>query len=181
MKPELIKCDDKELVSRILSSSSKERAFSELLDFMHEPIYFHLRKMLGNHDDASDATQNTFIQVHKSLAKFEFKSKLSTWIYSIATRKGIDLIRKRKQFISLEDAEFSLLEDSYFDGDSITTNLYAAVLTLPTKQRVVFVLKYFEDLDYKTISEVTGTSVGALKASYHQAKEKIKPLLISKV
>lgn len=181
MKVDIIKCDDKDLVNRILNERTKERAFSELLGYMHEPIYFHLRKMLGNHDDAADATQNTFIQVHTSLSGFKFKSKLSTWIYTVATRRGIDIIRKRKAFVSIEDAEYQLESDVYFDGNEASTKLHAAILTLPAKQRAVFILKYFEDLDYKSISEATGTSIGALKASFHHAKEKIKPLLISQV
>lgn len=181
MKTELIKCDDKDLVERILNKSTKDRAFRELLGYMHEPIYFHLRKMLGNHEDAADATQNTFIQINSSIASFKFKSKLSSWIFTIATRKGIDLIRKRKQHLSIEDAEHSLEADIYFDGDSASKKLHSAILTLPAKQRAVFILKYFEDLDYKSISEATGTSVGALKASFHHAKEKIKPLINSQV
>lgn len=179
MKTDLIKCKDKDLIDRILNPSTKEKAFRELLKYMHEPIYFHLRKMLGNHEDSADATQNTFIQVNSSLSSFKGASKLSTWIYTIATRKGIDLIKKRKYFLSIEDTEQSLLSDSYFDGNEAQIKLLAAILTLPAKQRAVFVLKYFEDLDYKSISEATGTSIGALKASFHHAKEKIKPLINS--
>lgn len=179
MKVDLIKSDDKDLVKRMLDPAYEERAFSELLSCLHEPIYFHLRKMLGNHEDAADATQNTFIQVHSSIKNFKFKSKLSTWIYTIATRKGIDLIRKRKTFASIEDAERHLEADSLFDSDDLSAKLHAAILTLPAKQRAVFVLKYFENLDYKSISEATGTSIGALKASFHHAKEKIKPIVTS--
>ena len=175
---------DKTLVNALVSSNNTIRndAFNSLLETIHQPIYFHLRRILGNHEDAADATQNTFIKVHTSLNTFRFKSKLSSWIFSIASRQGIDLIRKRRnEEVTFEDHITHLESDVYFDGDNAAVLLHAAVLTLPEKQRTVFVLKYFENLDYKSISECTGTSIGALKASFHHAKEKIKPLLNSNV
>jgi RNA polymerase sigma-70 factor (ECF subfamily) len=174
---------DKTLVNALISSKNTIRnpAFNSLLDTLHQPIYYHLRRLLGNHEDAADATQNTFIKVHTSLNTFRFESKLSSWIFSIATRQGIDLIRKRKEEVTFEDHLACLESDVFFDGDEASTRLQAAVLSLPDKQRAVFVLKYFEGHDYKSISECTGTSIGALKASFHHAKEKIKPLLISNV
>ena len=175
---------DKILVNALVSSNNTIRndAFNSLLETIHQPIYFHLRRILGNHEDAADATQNTFIKVHTSLNTFRFESKLSSWIFSIATRQGIDLIRKRRnEEVTFEDHITHLESDVYFDGDNAAVLLHAAVLTLPEKQRTVFVLKYFENLDYKSISECTGTSIGALKASFHHAKEKIKPLLNSNV
>ena len=175
---------DKTFVNALISSKNniRDRAFNTLLDTLHQPIYYHLRRLLGNHEDAADATQNTFIKVHTSLNTFRFESKLSSWIFSIATRQGIDLIRKRrKEEVTFEDHLAYLESDVFFDGDEASTRLHAAVLTLPDKQRAVFILKYFEGLDYKSISECTGTSIGALKASFHHAKEKIKPLLILNV
>jgi len=175
---------DKTFVNALISSKNniRDRAFNTLLDTLHQPIYYHLRRLLGNHEDAADATQNTFIKVHTSLNTFRFESKLSSWIFSIATRQGIDLIRKRrKEEVTFEDHLAYLESDVFFDGDEASTRLHAAVLTLPDKQRAVFILKYFEGLDYKSISECTGTSIGALKASFHHAKEKIKPLLIINV
>ena len=175
---------DKTLVNALVSSNNTIRndAFNSLLETIHQPIYFHLRRILGNHEDAADATQNTFIKVHTSLNTFRFKSKLSSWIFSIATRQGIDLIRKRRnEEVTFDDHITHLESDVYFDGDNAAVLLHAAVLTLPEKQRTVFVLKYFENLDYKSISECTGTSIGALKASFHHAKEKIKLLLNSNV
>ena len=169
---------DENLLNALISSNNRIRneAFNALLETLHQPIYFHLRRILGNHEDAADATQNTFIKVHTSLNTFRFEAKLSSWIFSIASRQGIDLIRKRRsEEVEFEDHVTHLESDVYFDGD------HAAVLTLPEKQRIVFVLKYFEGLDYKSISECTGTSIGALKASFHHAKEKIKPLLNSSV
>jgi RNA polymerase sigma-70 factor (ECF subfamily) len=141
-----------------------------------------LRRLLGNHEDAADAAQTTFIKVHTSLHTFAFKSKLSSWIFTISTRQGLDLIRRRR--VTEDDFETHLAclqSDLYFDGDEATARIHAAVLTLPDKQRAVFILKYFEGLDYKSISEATSTSVGALKASYYHAKQKIKPLLLSNV
>jgi len=174
-----------EILLNALSSSNntiRDDAFNALLETLHQPIYFHLRRILGNHEDAADATQNTFVKVHTSLNTFRFEAKFSSWVFSIATRQGIDLIRKRRsEEVPFEDHVTHLESDVYFDGDKAAVLLHAAVLTLPEKQRTVFVLKYFEGLDYKRISECTGTSIGALKASFHHAKEKIKPLLNSHV
>ena len=172
---------DREIVAELNSNDEIKRnhAFKVLLDTLQQPIYFHLRRLLGNHEDAADASQNTFVKVYTSLHSFEFKSKLSTWIFTVATRQGLDLIRKRKNTESdFEIHLINLQSDIYFDGNSATEKIYAAVLSLPEKQRAVFILKYFEDLDYKTISEATNTSVGSLKASYHHAKEKIKLLIV---
>jgi RNA polymerase sigma-70 factor (ECF subfamily) len=172
---------DEELIEAITSPYTREIAFKALLDNLHKPIYFHLRRLMGNHEDAADATQNTFIQVFTSISSFKFNSKLSTWIFTIATRKGLDLLKKRKQTTSIDEAMLSLSFDTYFDSDDLSTKLQAAVLTLPPKQRAVFTLKYFEGLDYTSISLATGTSVGALKASYFHANKKIKPYLINSV
>jgi len=175
---------DREIVAELTSNDeiNRNRAFKVLLDTLQKPIYFHLRRLLNNHEDAADASQTTFIKVYTSLHSFAFKSKLSTWIFTIATRQGLDLIRKRK--VTEADFETHLVNiqsDIYFDGNSAAEKLHAAVLSLPEKQRAVFILKYFEGLDYKSISEATDTSIGSLKASYHHAKQKIKPLLLHNV
>ena len=175
---------DRDLVLALSSddNTTRNHAFNVLLDTLQHPIYFHLRRLLGNHEDAADAAQTTFIKVHTSLHTFAFRSKLSSWIFTISTRQGLDLIRKRR--VTEDDFETHLAclqSDLYFDGDEATARIHAAVLTLPDKQRAVFILKYFEGLDYKSISDATSTSVGALKASYYHAKKKIKPLLLSNV
>ena len=175
---------DRDLVLALSSDddTTRNHAFNVLLDTLQQPIYFHLRRLLGNHEDAADAAQTTFIKVHTSLHTFDFRSKLSSWIFTISTRQGLDLIRKRR--VTEDDFETHLAclqSDLYFDGDEATARIHAAVLTLPDKQRAVFILKYFEGLDYKSISDATSTSVGALKASYYHAKKKIKPLLLSNV
>jgi RNA polymerase sigma-70 factor, ECF subfamily len=175
---------DRDIVAELTSNDKTicNRAFKVLLDTLQKPIYFHLRRLLGNHEDASDASQTTFVKVYTSLHSFAFKSKLTTWIFTIATRQGLDLIRKRK--VTEADYETHLVNlqsDIYFDGNSAAEKLHAAVLSLPEKQRAVFILKYFEGLDYKSISEATNTSIGSLKASYHHAKQKIKPLLLHNV
>jgi RNA polymerase sigma-70 factor (ECF subfamily) len=141
-----------------------------------------LRRLLGNHEDAADAAQTTFIKVHNSLHTFAFKSKLSSWIFTISTRQGLDLIRKRRTTeVDFETHLANIQSDIYFNGNEATEKIHAAVLSLPEKQRVVFILKYFEGLDYKSISDATNTSVGSLKASYHHAKQKIKPFLLFNV
>jgi len=178
---------DRDIVEALSSdnNSVRNQAFEALLDTLQKPIYFHLRRLLGNHEDAADASQTTFIKVHTSLNTFAFKSKLSSWIFTIATRQGLDLLRKRR---SNQDFEYdfdkhliTLQSDIFFEGDQIEQIFQAAVLSLPEKQRAVFILKYFENLDYKTISAATNTSIGALKASYHHAKKKIKPFILSYV
>jgi len=175
---------EKDLVFALTSvdETTRNRAFNTLLDTLQKPIYFHLRRLLGNHEDAADASQTTFIKVYTSLHTFAFKSKLSTWIFTIATRKGLDLIRQRRTSeVDFETHLVNIQSDIYFNGEEATEKLHAAVLSLPEKQRVVFILKYFEGLDYKSISDATNTSVGSLKSSYHYAKQKIKPFLLINV
>jgi RNA polymerase sigma-70 factor (ECF subfamily) len=175
---------DRDLVLALSSDddTTRNHAFNVLLDTLQQPIYFHLRRLLGNHEDAADAAQTTFIKVHNSLHTFAFKSKLSSWIFTISTRQGLDLIRKRRTTeVDFETHLANIQSDIYFNGNEATEKIHAAVLSLPEKQRVVFILKYFEGLDYKSISDATNTSVGSLKASYHHAKQKIKPFLLFNV
>ena len=140
----------------------------------------YIRKIVLFHEDANDVTQNTFIKVWKNLHKFKGDSKIYTWIYTIATNESINFLNKKKKhyFESLDLVSYRLFEnfsaDSYFDGDDIERKLQEAILTLPTKQRITFNMKYFDKMKYDEISEILGTSVGALKANYHHAKNKIE-------
>ena len=145
-----------------------------------ERLYWHIRKMVVEHEDANDVIQNTLIKVFRSIHKFEGKSALYTWLYRIATNEAITFLnsRKKKATADLDDEEYNLgnrLEaDEYFDGDEVQVQLQVAMKKLPEKQRLVFHLRYFEELPYQEISEVLETSVGALKASYHHAVKKIE-------
>ena len=145
-----------------------------------ERLYWHVRRMVFEHDDANDVIQNTFIKVYKSINKFEGKSKLYTWLYRIATNEAITFLnkKKKKSTASLDNEENNLdnqlKADEYFDGDEIQRKLYEALDQLPEKQKAVFNLRYFEAMSYAEMSEVLQTSVGGLKASYHHAVKKIE-------
>ncbi|MBI3233339.1 MAG: RNA polymerase sigma factor [Bacteroidetes bacterium] len=139
-----------------------------------------MRKILINHDDADDVTQNTFVRIYYALDAFREESKLYTWIYRIATNEAITFINKKKAslYTDWESVEYQLSEnlvnDPYFDGNQVQLKLQQAILTLPEKQRIVFNMKYFDQMKYEDMSEVLETSVGALKASYHHAVKKIE-------
>jgi len=146
-----------------------------------QKIYWHVRRMVIDHDDADDVVQDIFVKVWKNLGNFREDSQLYTWLYRIATNECITFLnkKKQKQNVSLDDdttaylAE-TLADGNYFNGDKAQMKLQQALLTLPEKQKLVFNMKYFEDMKYEEISDVLGTSVGALKASYHLAVKKIE-------
>lgn len=159
---------------------TKERAFREILSNYQERIYWHVRKMVISHDDADDVTQEAFIKVYRGLDNFREDSQLFTWIYRIATNEALNHLKKQKRrtTLSLDDAENELenhlTSGTDINGDEIQMKLQKALLKLPEKQRLVFNMKYFDDLKYDEISAITETSVGALKASYHIAVKKIE-------
>lgn len=146
-------------------------------------VYWHVRKMVIDHDDADDLTQEVFIKIHKYIENFREDSQLFTWIYRIATNECLTFLDKKKRrfFLPIGDVEGELTQklesSSQISGDEIHLKLQKALLKLPDKQRLVFNMKYYEDLSYEEISEITTTSVGALKASYHHAVKKIEELL----
>ncbi|MDA9773753.1 sigma-70 family RNA polymerase sigma factor [Saprospiraceae bacterium] len=171
---------EEELIRQLKNTKSRNRAFAELLTQYQERVYWHIRKIVLIHEDADDAVQNTFVKVFKNIDSFKGDSKLYTWIFRIATNESISLINKRKKkrvesIDSGDGAEVvkALKSDSFFSGDEITTNLMNAVATLPEKQRLVFQMKYFDDMPYKQIAGILGTSEGGLKASYHHATKKV--------
>ncbi len=170
---------DKELV-RLLQAGTDERAFRALVEKYQERLYWHIRRMVGGHEDANDVVQNTFVKVFRSIQKFKGQSALYTWLYRIATNEAISFMnkRKRKQTSSISDEEAGLENqlkaDPYFDGDEVQIKLKQAIQSLPEKQQLVFNLRYYEEMSYKEISQVVGTSVGGLKASYHHAAKKIE-------
>lgn len=139
--------------------------------------------MVTSHDDANDVVQNTFIKVYKSIEKFNKDSKLYTWMYRIATNESLTFLKKRKkkQTESIDGEEYSLENvlsfDPYFDGNAAEIILQKAILILPDKQKAVFNLRYYDEMSYKDMSESLGTSVGALKASYHHAVKKIEDFI----
>ncbi len=158
---------------------AKERAFEAFLDAWHARLYRYIRRMMGNHEDAADVTQETLIQVYRSAERFEGRSAFSTWVYTIASRKALDALEKRNRHRTLEfdeafaQARTTLATDVLFTGDEIERRLHAAVVALPPRQRQVFTLRYFEALPFADIAEMTDLTEGALKASYHHAVKKI--------
>lgn len=173
--------EDAQIISMFADERTREAAFSQLLKKYQQKIYWHVRRMVIDHDDADDVTQDIFVKVWRNLEKFREDSQLYTWLYRIATNECITFLnkKKQKQNVSLDDENSSYLAETladgqYFNGDKAQMMLQQALLTLPEKQRLVFNMKYFEDLKYDEISEILGTSVGALKASYHLAVKKIE-------
>ncbi|CAM3601379.1 MULTISPECIES: RNA polymerase sigma factor [Sphingobacterium] len=173
--------DDALIIAKFAEESTREEAFRLLLKKYQQKIYWHVRRMVIDHDDADDVVQDIFVKVWKNLGNFREDSQLYTWLYRIATNECITFLnkKKQKQNVSLDDdttaylAE-TLADGNYFNGDKAQMKLQQALLTLPEKQKLVFNMKYFEDMKYDEISEVLGTSVGALKASYHLAVKKIE-------
>ena len=174
---------DKEILELFRTDERKEYAFNLIVRRYQERLYWHIRRILIDHDDADDILQNTFIKAWNGLETFREASALFTWLYRIATNEALTFLKqkKRKYFLPLIDVEKQLSNsietDAYFDGDKLQTLLQKAILTLPEKQRIVFNMKYFEEMKYEEIASVMNTSVGALKASYHHAVKKIEKYL----
>jgi len=171
-----------EQITLLLGNKKKlDLAFNAVVDAYQQRLYWHIRRMVLDHDDANDVLQNTFIKIWKGLGNFKGNSKVYTWAYRIATNESITFLNKKREDISFDLVEFSVSKnleaDVYFDGDEIERKLYAAIHTLPEKQKAVFNLKYFDELKYTEISEILETSVGGLKASYHHAVKKIEEFL----
>ena len=173
---------DKELLSMLREPKTQRAGFSVLVSQYSESLYWKVRRIVIDHDDANDVLQNAFIKAWSNLDTFQGKSTLTTWLYRIAINEALDFMRKKKQStqVSTDDEPAiasRLMADTYFDGDEAQAELQAAVATLPDVQRTVFTLKYYEDMKYSEISQILHTSEGALKASYHLAVKKITNIL----
>jgi RNA polymerase sigma factor (sigma-70 family) len=174
---------DKELLSLFRNPDQRNYAFNLIVRKYQERLYWHLRKIVIVHDDTDDLLQDTFIKAWKGLANFREESQLYTWLYRIATNEALSFLKnKRKKYLlPIVDVEKELssgLEsDSYFDGDELQKRLQTAILKLPEKQRLVFNLRYFDEMKYEDMAKILDTSVGALKASYHHAAKKIETML----
>lgn len=157
---------------------SRTAAFEQIVRQYSEPLYWQIRRMTDSHDDADDVLQNTFIKAWTHLDDFRGEAKLSTWLYRIALNETLNFLQRKKISVRLDaDTETALGDrlatDPYFDGDETERRLQQAIDLLPDKQRMVFTLKYFQEMKYEEMSDVLQTSVGALKASYHHAVKKI--------
>lgn len=177
--------DEKEFIQELLNPKTQNTAFQKLLFEYQKPLYNHIRNIVLNHNDADDVLQNTFIKVFQYLKNFKGESKLFSWMYRIATNEALTFLSQKGKLSGVSSEELqnktinNLKSDSYFDGDEIQLKLQKAIITLPEKQQLVFRMKYFEELKYEDMSEILGTSVGALKASYHHAVKKIEAFITS--
>lgn len=171
------------LVEALKNPKTREQAFRKLVETYHKPLYFHIRGMVLDHDDADDVLQNTWVKIYRNIENFRGESKLYSWFYRIASNESITFLQskakkmqKTSDSLILERVE-GLADDPFFDGDEIQLKLQKAISKLPSKQQTVFKMRYFEALSYEQISEILSTSVGALKASYHHAVKKIEDFL----
>tara|TARA_B100000768_G_scaffold147408_1_gene140898 strand:- start:5878 stop:6516 length:639 start_codon:yes stop_codon:yes gene_type:complete len=176
----LVLIDEIALVEELQNIQTKEKAFRILIKEYKERLYWHIRRIVISHDDADDVLQNTFIKVFKGIDNFKQDSKLYSWMYRIATNESITFINKRARERNIDITEMkqklvsNLQSDKWFSGNDIELILQEAVATLPEKQQLVFNMKYFDHMKYQEISEILGTTVGGLKASYFHAVKKIE-------
>jgi RNA polymerase sigma-70 factor (ECF subfamily) len=176
---------EKYFINELLEPKTQNTAFEKLLRDYQKPLYNHIRNIVINHDDTDDVLQNTFIKVFKNLKNFKGESKLYSWMYRIATNEAITFLNKKakRNSNSNEAMQINIIEnlesDVYFDGNEMQIKLQKAIALLPEKQQLVFKMKYFEEIKYEYMSEILGTSVGALKASYHHAVKKIEEFMKS--
>ncbi len=178
--------NDQQLTNLLKNSATVNEGFRLLIEQYKERLYWHIRRLVNNHEDTNDVLQNVFVKVYKNIKNFKGTSKLYTWLYRIATNEAITLINKNKKRTTedIDDPDHgvaaALSADPYFDGDEIVLKLKAAIEQLPEKQKLVFNMRYYDEFTYKEISEILETSVGGLKASYHHAVKKIEAILIEK-
>ncbi len=177
--------EEKEFIQNLLNPKTQNEAFQKLLLEYQRPLYNHIRNIVLNHDDTDDVLQNTLVKVFQNLKKFKGESKLFSWMYRIATNEAITFINKKakqngttSEFLQAKIVE-NLEADSLFDGDAIQIKLQKAIVNLPEKQQLVFKMRYFEEIKYEEMSTILGTSIGALKASYHHAVKKIEIFMIN--
>ena len=177
--------DDQAILERFKNVDTKESAFTELVKKYQEKLYWHIRRMVIVHDDADDVLQNVFIKLWKGLENFREDSQLYTWLYRIATNESITFLeqRKKRSMISISEEENGLANqlkaDENFDANKLEWKLQLGIQQLPEKQRVVFNLRYYDEMPYEEMSKVLDTSVGALKASYHHAAKKIEDYILN--
>jgi len=178
--------NEQALLQDLRNLKTRHKAFTQLVSQNSEKVYWIVRHIVGTHEDADDVVQNTFIKLWNKIDNFRGDSKLSTWIHRIAVNEALDFLRREKKHkdnladipevtdFTSDASAVSGFSDIYFDGDEVDKVLREIIDTLPDAQRTVFCMKYFDDMSYKEISEILGTSEGGLKANYHHAVEKIK-------
>ena len=176
---------DSELLIQFRDPATKEKAYTALIRKYQERLYWHVRRMVVEHEDANDVLQNVFIRVWNGLENFREDAQLFTWLYRIATNECLSFLeqQKRKAVVSLSDIETTLENkvkaDKDFDANKLEWKLQVAIQQLPEKQRIVFTLRYYDEMPYEQMSQVLDTSEGALKASYHHAAKKIEDYILN--
>ena len=174
---------EKTLLNELKQLETQAKAFEVLVNTYKESLYWHIRRIVLNHDDTDDVLQETFIKVYKNINGFKGDSKLYSWMYRIATNEALTFLKKKSRKLGISDSELqdkmisNLQADVYFEGDEIQLKLQKAIATLPDKQKLVFNMKYYQEMKYEEISEILNTSVGGLKASYHLAVKKVESFL----
>ena len=181
----LTQYEDAELLNQFRNEATKESAFTTLIKKYQERLYWHVRRMVVDHDDANDILQNVFIRVWKALENFKEESQLYTWLYRIATNESLTFLenKKKRSAVSLSDVESGLQNkvrsSENFDANKLEWKLQLAIQSLPEKQKIVFSLRYYDEMPYEEMSRVLETSEGALKASYHHAAKKIEEYILN--
>ena len=172
------KYNEEETLIRLQDPKTQTRAFEEIVNHYSQPLYWQIRRLVVDHEDADDVLQNTFIKAWTNITTFRGESKLSTWLYKIAYNESLTFLNHKREQLSIDDLNAMTVEslegDPYFDGDETQLMLQEAINSLPDKQKAVFNMKYFEEMKYEEMSQITGTSIGALKASFHLAVKKIE-------
>ena len=171
--------NEEEIIEQLHDTKRCQAAFGKVIEQYSQGLYWQIRRMVFNHDDANDILQNTFLKAWSNIDNFRGNAKLSTWLYKIAINESITFINKERarNEASIDDDSFllnNIESDQYFDGDEAQVKLQRAINSLPEKQRLVFNMRYYDEMKYEDMSEILGTSVGALKASYHHALKKIE-------
>lgn len=175
--------DENKVIEELHNPETQRQAFETIVNQYSEQLYWQIRRMVLSHDDANDLLQNTFIKAWTHIDYFRGEAKLATWLYRIALNECLTFLSKQQNnpSIPLDDPQAGAINklesDPFFNGDETQLLLQKALQTLPEKQRIVFNLKYYQDMKYEEISEILGTTVGALKASYHYAVKKIEHFL----
>lgn len=178
--------DEEVLIVQLKDPQTREASYRTLISTHKERLYWHIRKIVLNHEDTDDILQNTFLKVFKHIDTFKGDSKLYSWMYRIATNESLSFLNKKAKQMKTDLSDLqeqrvqNLKADVYFDGDEIQLKLQEAIISLPQKQQLVFNMRYFDDMKYEEISDILDTSVGALKASYHHARKKIESQLMNK-
>jgi RNA polymerase sigma-70 factor (ECF subfamily) len=177
--------EDAELLVKFRNPATREQAYTTIIKKYQERLYWHVRRMVVDHEDANDILQNVFIRVWNALDNFKEESQLYTWLYRIGTNESLTFLenRKKRSAVSLSDVESGLSNkikaDKHFDPSKIEWKLQLAIEQLPQKQKIVFSLRYYDEMPYEEMSRVLDTSEGALKASYHHAVKKVEDYMLN--